>query len=255
MRSCKTVPHQVEIILVSHAVPWLHHLPSQRSLPSLPPPLAPTPTDAFSAAGASAGVQVHPDSVAISVQLPAGSAAAAGGSQVTSRLLIDCMGHASPVVRQVRWGRKPDGVCLVVGTLGTGFSDNSTADVIYTNTDLQPLEGSGTTRWGPARGVVWVEVKGGADGGRWLLLACLHLQSPCHVPSPAALLPAAPCAMPMSCTSCQLCTAHSQPVPPPRQAAVLLGGVPSWQRPQRPHQLHVHIHGRATLEALAGAAV
>ncbi|GIL49896.1 hypothetical protein Vafri_6207 [Volvox africanus] len=38
----------------------------------------------------------------------------------------------------VRWATKPDGVCLVVGTLGSGFANNSTADVILTNTPLQP---------------------------------------------------------------------------------------------------------------------
>jgi hypothetical protein len=40
----------------------------------------------------------------------------------------------------VRWGSKPDGVCLVVGTLGSGFTNNNTADVILTNTPLQPEE-------------------------------------------------------------------------------------------------------------------
>ncbi len=38
---------------------------------------------------------------------------------------------------QVRWGTKPDGVCLVVGSCGRGFPDNETADVIYTNTAIQ----------------------------------------------------------------------------------------------------------------------
>jgi hypothetical protein len=175
------------------ASPLLHHLPS-----SLPP--APKSDDAFSAAGTSAGVQVHPDGVAINVQLPPGSGAAAGGSQVTSRLLIDCMGHASPVVRQVRWGRKPDGVCLVVGTLGTGFSDNSTADVIYTNTDLQPLEGSGTTRWGPARGAVPGKVKGSCAGEG--MVAAGMSAAPEPLPRAAACSPTS-----LAC----LCSVHSLP--------------------------------------------
>ncbi|CAM9852808.1 unnamed protein product [Ectocarpus fasciculatus] len=36
--------------------------------------------------------------------------------EVTSRLVLDCMGNASPMVRQIRWGKKPEGVCLVVGS-------------------------------------------------------------------------------------------------------------------------------------------
>lgn len=42
----------------------------------------------------------------------------------------------------MRWGTKPDGVCLVVGTCGSGFApgNNTTADVILTNTPLQPAE-------------------------------------------------------------------------------------------------------------------
>lgn len=34
-----------------------------------------------------------------------------------------------------RWGSKPDGVCVVVGTLGTGFTNNTTGDVIATMDD------------------------------------------------------------------------------------------------------------------------
>jgi hypothetical protein len=50
------------------------------------------------------------------------------------------MGHASPAVRQARWGQKPDGVCLVVGACCRGFPPdrNTTGDVIFTNTHSQP---------------------------------------------------------------------------------------------------------------------
>lgn len=41
---------------------------------------------------------------------------------------------------KIRWGSQPDGVCLVVGSLGSGFIQNSTADVILTNTPLQPQD-------------------------------------------------------------------------------------------------------------------
>lgn len=59
---------------------------------------------------------------------------------LTARLVLDAMGHASPVVQQVRWGQKPDGVCLVVGTCARGFdpAQNTTGDVIYTCTPSQP---------------------------------------------------------------------------------------------------------------------
>ncbi|KAI7837968.1 hypothetical protein COHA_008271 [Chlorella ohadii] len=75
----------------------------------------------------------------------AGAAAAAEAQQqqqqfLTARLVLDAMGNASPVVQQVRWGQKPDGVCLVVGTCARGFApaQNTTGDVIYTCTPSQP---------------------------------------------------------------------------------------------------------------------
>ena len=37
-----------------------------------------------------------------------------------------------------RWGVKPDGVCVVVGTMGAGFARNTTGDVIATIDDLSP---------------------------------------------------------------------------------------------------------------------
>jgi len=83
------------------------------------------------------GVSAHPDMVV------AGLKGGPGGGEpespeVTARLLIDCMGFASPIVRQARWGTKPDGICLVVGCLGRGFEDNTHGDLIYTNTPLHP---------------------------------------------------------------------------------------------------------------------
>jgi hypothetical protein len=62
------------------------------------------------------GVEVLSDGVGLTVtsQTVPGGAAAAGDGQssgarvqyatsITTRLLLDCMGHASPVVRQLRW--------------------------------------------------------------------------------------------------------------------------------------------------------
>lgn len=50
-----------------------------------------------------------------------------------SRLIIDAMGNFSPIVQQIRWGQKPDGICLVVGTCARGYENNSTSDIIYSN--------------------------------------------------------------------------------------------------------------------------
>ncbi|MCS6943324.1 MAG: FAD-binding oxidoreductase [Geminocystis sp.] len=58
------------------------------------------------------------------------------GQTLTCRLLIDCMGHFSPIVKQVRKNQKPGGVCLVVGSCGKGFRENDTGDLIYTFTPI-----------------------------------------------------------------------------------------------------------------------
>lgn len=60
--------------------------------------------------------------------------------ELTARLVLDCMGNASPIVQQVRWGHKPNGICLVVGSNARGFdpAQNTTGDVIYTNSHSEP---------------------------------------------------------------------------------------------------------------------
>ncbi|KAM7498339.1 hypothetical protein LguiA_022753 [Lonicera macranthoides] len=63
----------------------------------------------------------------------------AEGRILSSRLVIDAMGNFSPVVKQIRNGRKPDGVCLVVGACCRGFKDNSTSDVIYTSAEVKSV--------------------------------------------------------------------------------------------------------------------
>ncbi|KAK6805230.1 hypothetical protein RDI58_003015 [Solanum bulbocastanum] len=55
------------------------------------------------------------------------------GKPLFSRLIIDAMGNFSPIVKQIRCGRKPDGMCLVVGTCCRGFKENSTSDVIFSS--------------------------------------------------------------------------------------------------------------------------
>ena len=56
---------------------------------------------------------------------------------ITTRLLIDAMGHLSPMTQQARQGQKPDSICLVVGSCAQGFSQNQTGDLIATFTPIQ----------------------------------------------------------------------------------------------------------------------
>lgn len=58
---------------------------------------------------------------------------------ITSRLVLDCMGNGSPISRQQRHGKKPDGVCCVVGSCAGGFDKetNVMGDIIYTNSEIQ----------------------------------------------------------------------------------------------------------------------
>jgi len=58
---------------------------------------------------------------------------------ITTKLVLDCMGNASPISRQQRYGRKPDGVCAVVGSCAGGFDKetNLLGDIIYTNQEIQ----------------------------------------------------------------------------------------------------------------------
>ncbi|GAB5036151.1 lycopene beta epsilon cyclase protein isoform 2 [Nannochloropsis oceanica] len=59
-----------------------------------------------------------------------------GMEDITGRLLIDCMGNQSPISRQSRAGQQPDGICIVVGTMASGFApeNNTYADLLYSNT-------------------------------------------------------------------------------------------------------------------------
>ncbi len=73
------------------------------------------------------GATVHPNG--ISVQTGQGS--------VSARLLLDAMGHFSPIVRQIRQDQSPDGVCLVVGSCAQGIPASDRGDLIYTFTPIQ----------------------------------------------------------------------------------------------------------------------
>ena len=70
---------------------------------------------------------VHPNGVAIQT----------ADRPVNARLLIDAMGHFSPIVQQARGGQKPDAVCLVVGTCATGYEQNEAGDLIVSFTPIQ----------------------------------------------------------------------------------------------------------------------
>ncbi|MEM8503733.1 MAG: FAD-binding oxidoreductase [Cyanobacteria bacterium P01_D01_bin.1] len=60
-----------------------------------------------------------------------------GKSNITARILIDAMGHFSPIVQQARAGKQPDAVCLVVGTCATGYEQNDSGDLIASFTPIQ----------------------------------------------------------------------------------------------------------------------
>jgi lycopene cyclase CruP len=75
---------------------------------------------------AATGVQVHTNGCALLIP----GAGQGSTRQLTGRLLIDCMGNASPIVGQMRWGQKPDGICLVVGTCARGFPNNTTGELL-----------------------------------------------------------------------------------------------------------------------------
>ena len=72
------------------------------------------------------GVVVHSDGVAIQTD-----------TTITARLMLDVMGHFSPVVAQARQGQQPAGVCLVVGTCAQGLPDLDTGDLLVSFTPIE----------------------------------------------------------------------------------------------------------------------
>jgi len=71
-------------------------------------------------------VTVHPNGVTVTA-----------GQPLTARLMIDAMGHFSPVALQARGGQRPDGMCVVVGSCAQGYPANDTGDLIVSFTPLQ----------------------------------------------------------------------------------------------------------------------
>ncbi|MGA1626017.1 MAG: FAD-dependent oxidoreductase [Prochlorothrix sp.] len=96
-------------------------------------------------------VTVHPNGVAVRAsQAQAGETlpttslrstspdATPQTQHITGRLLLDAMGHGSPIAQQARQGQKPDAVCLVVGTCAQGYpaSLNQTGDLFASFTPI-----------------------------------------------------------------------------------------------------------------------
>jgi lycopene cyclase CruP len=58
-------------------------------------------------------------------------------NQYKTKLLIDAMGNFSPITRQARQGKKPDALCLVVGSCAQGFPTNNSGDLLFSFTPLK----------------------------------------------------------------------------------------------------------------------
>lgn len=67
---------------------------------------------------------VHPDGVIVN-------------NQYKAKLLLDAMGHLSPMTQQARQGKQSDALCLVVGSCAQGFPVNNSGDLILSFTSLQ----------------------------------------------------------------------------------------------------------------------
>ncbi|MDJ0742913.1 MAG: FAD-binding oxidoreductase [Xenococcaceae cyanobacterium MO_167.B27] len=65
-----------------------------------------------------------------------GVSVATADKTLKTRLLLDAMGHFSPIVKQARQGVKPDAVCVVVGSCAQGYETNDTGDLIYSFTPI-----------------------------------------------------------------------------------------------------------------------
>ena len=89
-------------------------------------------------------VAVHPDGARLQLSDRSGAALDAH-----ARLVIDCMGHRSPIALQQRNGQKPDGVCVQVGCCATagGFEQwGRRGDFFCTADDADAAGPSGRAR-------------------------------------------------------------------------------------------------------------
>lgn len=80
---------------------------------------------------------VYADGVAVEVQ----SQNVTSTTKIKGRLLLDVMGHFSPIARQGRSltqpSLKPEGVCMVVGSCAKGMPHKNYGDLIYSFTPIQ----------------------------------------------------------------------------------------------------------------------
>ncbi|MDB9510006.1 FAD-binding oxidoreductase [Kamptonema animale CS-326] len=93
------------------------------------------------------GAIIHPNGIAVSVGVSLAEKVVESTDNLSSqsappnifktRLLLDAMGHFSPIVQQARQGQKPDAVCLVVGSCAQGFPKNNTGDLFASFTPMQ----------------------------------------------------------------------------------------------------------------------
>ena len=72
-------------------------------------------------------VTIHPNGVAIKLE----------SAELTAKLFIDAMGHFSPLAAQARGNIKPEGICLVVGSCASGFTQNETGDIFASITPIE----------------------------------------------------------------------------------------------------------------------
>jgi lycopene cyclase CruP len=76
---------------------------------------------------------VHPNGVEVQTK----SEHSDSPSAFSTRLLLDAMGHFSPLSRQARQGKTPDAVCMVVGTCAQGYPESQSGDLFATITPVQ----------------------------------------------------------------------------------------------------------------------
>jgi len=83
----------------------------------------------------------YPDGIAVEVTHKNDNAVNPPIERLTGRLLLDVMGHFSPIAKQARsqvqGNLKPDGVCMVVGSCAKGMSEKPYGDLIYSFTPIQ----------------------------------------------------------------------------------------------------------------------
>ena len=79
-----------------------------------------------------ASVQIHPNGV--TVQLESKTPIQ---QSLTTNLLVDAMGHFSPLVAQARANQSPDGLCMVVGTCASGLPEIESGDLMVSLTPIQ----------------------------------------------------------------------------------------------------------------------